>query len=242
MLIHLGYGGGGHTAPGQTTKKLGKGAPPNGWPHHIIPWVEFHGATRSKLTVDQVTEMIVFMMRAVNIDPETHIKSPGDKEDAEETEEAIVETANSEEATDDINVIDTTTDDANLENDLLQKAVEDIIEHDEEVQVEIQCDQSGSIVNVQDYRIQDYQVVVLDTPVEHNHGQLTLTRIDVNENIVEENNTPEDNTSEDKTAKDNTAEENTADDSTAKNNTTEDNTAEDNSDKYYGKKRKIGND
>ena len=67
MLSRIGYGGGG------TTKKLGVGDPPVGWPENIS-WSDFSGATRSRLTTEQITEIILSMFREWNIDPAIHVK------------------------------------------------------------------------------------------------------------------------------------------------------------------------
>ena len=67
MLDRIGYGGGGRT------KKLGVGDPPFGWPG-IHPWVKFIGVTRSGLSFNDVTGIIISMLVASNVDPNTHVK------------------------------------------------------------------------------------------------------------------------------------------------------------------------
>ena len=46
--------------------------PPIGWPEKI-PWNNFSGASRSKLTNCQTTENILSLLRAADINPATHI-------------------------------------------------------------------------------------------------------------------------------------------------------------------------
>ena len=70
MLVRIGYGDG-----GGKKKKLGIGEPPMGWPDHIS-WQDFSGATRSKLTMNEVTEIIISLLRAANINPDTHVIPP----------------------------------------------------------------------------------------------------------------------------------------------------------------------
>ena len=68
MLASIGYGGGG------TRKVLGVGPSPPGWPEHIIPWADYKGATKSHLSSGQVTEIIVTLLQAAQIDPATHVR------------------------------------------------------------------------------------------------------------------------------------------------------------------------
>ena len=67
MLLSVGYGKSGRN------RKLGVGTPPLGWPVHI-PWANFSGSTRSKLTSKDVTDIIISLLQAANIDPDTHVK------------------------------------------------------------------------------------------------------------------------------------------------------------------------
>ena len=85
MLSRLGYCDGG------AAKKLGLGDAPHGWPANILPWADFKGATRSKLTVHQVTEIIVSMMRGAGLNPETHVAPPPDAVLAEDITEVVPE-------------------------------------------------------------------------------------------------------------------------------------------------------
>ena len=64
----IGYGGGG------TRKVSGVGPSPPGWPEHIIPWADYKGATKSHLSSGQVTEIIVTLLQAAQIDPATHVR------------------------------------------------------------------------------------------------------------------------------------------------------------------------
>ena len=75
MLVSAGYGKSGRS------RKLGVGNPPIGWPDHIS-WTDFSGATRSKLSSKEVTDIIISMLEAANIDPDRHVRQTGE-EDAE---------------------------------------------------------------------------------------------------------------------------------------------------------------
>ena len=66
MLSTCGYGRSGRS------RKLGVGAAPVGWPDNIS-WTGFSGSTRSKLTVHEITEIIVAMLETNGIDPNTHV-------------------------------------------------------------------------------------------------------------------------------------------------------------------------
>ena len=74
MLNKLGYSKAGRA------KKLGVGAPPVGWPSDI-DWSNYTGSTSSKLTSSQVTHIIVSMMSAVGLDPNTHVVPDSANED-----------------------------------------------------------------------------------------------------------------------------------------------------------------
>ena len=69
MLLSVGYGKSGRN------RKLGVGTPPLGWPLHI-PWANFSGSTRSKhpTSSKDVTDIIISLLQAANIDPDTHVK------------------------------------------------------------------------------------------------------------------------------------------------------------------------
>ena len=58
---------------GKYGKKLGQGEPPLGWPGDVVEWVGYAGAARSKLTIRQMTEIIISMLQANQIDPATHV-------------------------------------------------------------------------------------------------------------------------------------------------------------------------
>merc|ERR1719153_1421711 len=53
--------------------KLGVGSPPAGWPDDILPWSRYNGSTRSRLTSLQVTSIIISMLKAAGVNPETHV-------------------------------------------------------------------------------------------------------------------------------------------------------------------------
>ena len=74
MLARAGYGRSGRN------QALGAGAPPHGWPESIIPWASYCGATRSRLTTEDVTTIIISMLRVANIDEKTHIVKENMKE------------------------------------------------------------------------------------------------------------------------------------------------------------------
>ena len=73
MLGTAGYGRGEY--------KMGVGPAPLGWPVDI-EWAGFKGATRSKLKVSDVTRIIVSMLQAVGLSPDTHVEHAGDDLDA----------------------------------------------------------------------------------------------------------------------------------------------------------------
>ena len=73
MLVSAGYGKSGRS------RKLGVGNPPTGWPDHIS-WTDFSGATRSKLSSNEVTDIIISMLEAANIDPDRHVRQAGEED------------------------------------------------------------------------------------------------------------------------------------------------------------------
>ena len=81
MLSKSGYGSSG------TKKVSGQGLPPEGWRNDIIAWANFKGASKSGLTNKQLTEIIVGMLRAKGIDPETYIEPLSLDEDTFEVTE-----------------------------------------------------------------------------------------------------------------------------------------------------------
>ena len=64
---------------GKYGQKLGQGAPPLGWPVDVAPWEGYIGAARPNKTTNrslsnhQMTQIIVSMLQAVQLDPATHI-------------------------------------------------------------------------------------------------------------------------------------------------------------------------
>ena len=50
------------------------------WPAHIIPWADYKGATKSHLSSGQVTEIIVSLLLAPDIDHVTHVRVQHDTE------------------------------------------------------------------------------------------------------------------------------------------------------------------
>lgn len=72
MLDSSGYGRSGNK------RKLGLGPSPPGWPEKF-PWDSFSGATRSKLTKLEITEVITSLLLAANCDLATHTTDPEDK-------------------------------------------------------------------------------------------------------------------------------------------------------------------
>ena len=69
ILTKAGFGRAGNE------RKLGVGAPPLGWPEDIS-WTNYTGSTSSKLTLPQITHIIISMMEAVGLNPESHIVTP----------------------------------------------------------------------------------------------------------------------------------------------------------------------
>ena len=69
ILTKAGFGRAGNE------RRLGVGAPPLGWPEDIS-WANYTGSTSSKLTLPQITHIIISMMEAVGLDPESHIVTP----------------------------------------------------------------------------------------------------------------------------------------------------------------------
>ena len=55
---------------------LGEGNPPAGWPGDIS-WSNYSGASRSKLTLSDITRIIVSMLEGANLDPDTHVMNDG---------------------------------------------------------------------------------------------------------------------------------------------------------------------
>ena len=94
MLVTAGYG------RGKGDRKLGVAPAPVGWPASVS-WANYKGSTRSGLKVSEVTEIIVSMLQAAGLSPETHVKPSVELEapemteaDAEEfIEEFVVEVA-----------------------------------------------------------------------------------------------------------------------------------------------------
>ena len=85
MLMSVGFGRSG------TTKSLGVGDPPLGWPQHIS-WEDYNGATRSHLNKEEVTDIIVNLLRAAHRNPDAHVVAPElPNEEAEENEEVALE-------------------------------------------------------------------------------------------------------------------------------------------------------
>jgi len=98
MMSRAGYGRSG------TKKQLGVGEPPYGWPQGIS-WEKYSGATRSGLTFNEVTEIIVSLLHAANIDPNEHI---------------LTSVVDPEDATDQNNFLDAAVD-LNKDDDILDK-------------------------------------------------------------------------------------------------------------------------
>ena len=73
MLYTAGFGKSGRV------KKLGVGDPPLGWPVEIR-WQDFSGSTSSKLTIPEVTNIIISMLQAAGHDPATYVIPPEEEE------------------------------------------------------------------------------------------------------------------------------------------------------------------
>ena len=94
MLLRAGYGRAG------TKKNLGVGLPPLGWPEDIIAWTDFKGPTRSRLTINQVTQIIVNMLRGANLNPETHVVPQQEEQAVVENNDSDTENEDNEEQND----------------------------------------------------------------------------------------------------------------------------------------------
>ena len=55
---------------------LGVGPAPIGWPN-TVPWEGFSGTTRSKLSKDEITGIILSMLQTVGFDPNQHVINAG---------------------------------------------------------------------------------------------------------------------------------------------------------------------
>ena len=75
MISSAGYG--------KYGKRLGAGEPPPGWPQDTIAWNTFKGVGNSKLTNIHMTTIIVGMLEAAGIDPDTHVEESMDVESNE---------------------------------------------------------------------------------------------------------------------------------------------------------------
>ena len=67
MLARAGYSRNGRN------QSLGSGVAPVGWPEEIISWASYKGSCRSGLRSDQVTHIIIKLLRATGLDEKTHI-------------------------------------------------------------------------------------------------------------------------------------------------------------------------
>ena len=57
------------------SKKVhGQGSPPKGWPDSVIPWSDFKGPSKSHLNNQQLTRIIIDILKAHGIDPETYVE------------------------------------------------------------------------------------------------------------------------------------------------------------------------
>ena len=57
------------------SKKVhGQGSPPKGWPDSVIPWSDFKGPSKSHLNNQQLTRIIIEILKAHGIDPETFVE------------------------------------------------------------------------------------------------------------------------------------------------------------------------
>ena len=83
ILATLGYGKGG-------SRRLGVSPAPLGWPAEI-PWDVYTGSTRAGLSSTEITEVIISMMRAAGLDPETHVKKPDEEAQKDEVENVVDE-------------------------------------------------------------------------------------------------------------------------------------------------------
>ena len=70
-----------------TLKTLTKGAPPPGWPQEVIPWTNYEGCYRSELYKDDITAIIVALLRGANYDPPLHIEDSSNSPRDDNTDE-----------------------------------------------------------------------------------------------------------------------------------------------------------
>ena len=81
---------------------LGEGPAPFGWDDQIFKWEDYHGAFKTpKLTEKNCRDLVIKLLEAAGINPESHIKTvesePG-QIDTEEAESAQVDTEEAESA------------------------------------------------------------------------------------------------------------------------------------------------
>ena len=90
MVARAGHGRNGRN------QALGVGAAPFGWPMDVIQWTDYKGACRSKLSVEDVTRIIVALLRYVGIDENLHILKEvhGEREQEQEDDVQGVEQGN----------------------------------------------------------------------------------------------------------------------------------------------------
>ena len=67
MLARAGYSRNGRN------QSLGSGVAPVGWPEETISWASYKGSCRSGLRSEQVTHIIIKLLRATGLDEKTHI-------------------------------------------------------------------------------------------------------------------------------------------------------------------------
>ena len=124
MLVRAGYGRAG------TKKNLGVGVPPIGWPDQVIPWENFKGPSRSGLSVNQVTNIIVHLLLGANLNPQTHVlpQPPQEQVEAEQGEHEQVGVEHDEHEEENHTGDESITEDSADDNEVPEAANEEIVE------------------------------------------------------------------------------------------------------------------
>ena len=145
MLVRAGYGRAG------TKKNLGVGVPPIGWPDEVIAWEDFKGPTRSGLSVNQVTNIIVHLLLGANLNPQTHVlpQHPQEQTEAEHGEDEVAGVEHDKDGEENPTNSQSATEDSDDGKEVIEVAYEEIIE---------QSIEAGNIVEHEN-AFQDLQAV-----------------------------------------------------------------------------------
>ena len=99
---------GGYSKNGRN-QALGSGVAPPGWPENVIPWANYKGACRSGLTSLQITDIIIQLLRGVDLDENTHVQQQEQEDDNVDNEEAEADDSEGEEGMNSIEGVNTET-------------------------------------------------------------------------------------------------------------------------------------